>query len=418
MEKTTRILYISYDGMTDHMGQSQVLPYLIGLTQKGFRFTLLSCEKPEKYKQYKHKIDAICKASSIDWCPIIYTKSPPVFSTIKDVLSLRSAAITMQKEKSFSGAHCRSYIPGLIGLELKKKFGVPFIFDMRGFYPEEKTEVNTWPLNNPIYRGVYNYFKRKEKEFFQLADGVISLTENGKQEINSWGIRAKDASEIKVIPCSVDFEHFKASEINNKEVSREQLGISPDTSVLTFLGSLGSWYMLEEMLDFFKVYMQKKENVLLFFITSEKSEYLVAEAAKKGIAKSNLLIKQATREEVPLFLSASDEGLFFIKPFYSKKGSSPTKLGEYLALNIPVYTNTNVGDVDTIITETNGGELIDKFSIEAYQRAIDKMSKFRELPDNYIRKKAFPYYDLGRAIEAYEAVYLNSIEIDKVELSA
>ena len=38
------ILYLSYDGMTDPLGQSQVLPYLAGLSKKGFRFHLISFE--------------------------------------------------------------------------------------------------------------------------------------------------------------------------------------------------------------------------------------------------------------------------------------------------------------------------------------------------------------------------------------
>ena len=43
------ILFISYDGMTDPLGQSQVIPYLQGLSKKGFQFYLLSCEKPEAF---------------------------------------------------------------------------------------------------------------------------------------------------------------------------------------------------------------------------------------------------------------------------------------------------------------------------------------------------------------------------------
>ena len=39
------VLYISYDGMTDPLGQSQVLPYLKGLSNRGHRITILSCEK-------------------------------------------------------------------------------------------------------------------------------------------------------------------------------------------------------------------------------------------------------------------------------------------------------------------------------------------------------------------------------------
>ncbi len=46
-----KILFISYDGMTDPLGQSQVIPYLQGLSKKGFHFFLLSCEKAQAFAQ-------------------------------------------------------------------------------------------------------------------------------------------------------------------------------------------------------------------------------------------------------------------------------------------------------------------------------------------------------------------------------
>ena len=33
---------------------------------------------------------------------------------------------------------------------------------------------------------------------------------------------------------------------------KETLGISDDDFVISYLGSIGTWYMLPEMLDFFK----------------------------------------------------------------------------------------------------------------------------------------------------------------------
>ena len=69
------ILYLSYDGMTDPLGQSQVLPYLVGLSKKGFQFTLISFEKPDRYFQEKSKIEALCIEHNIDWRPLLYTKT-------------------------------------------------------------------------------------------------------------------------------------------------------------------------------------------------------------------------------------------------------------------------------------------------------------------------------------------------------
>ena len=33
-----KVLYITYDGLTDALGQSQVLPYLVGLAEQQFDF--------------------------------------------------------------------------------------------------------------------------------------------------------------------------------------------------------------------------------------------------------------------------------------------------------------------------------------------------------------------------------------------
>ena len=51
-----RVLYISYDGMTDPLGQSQVIPYLQGLTGKGYHFSLVSFEKKNRFKEKGNQI--------------------------------------------------------------------------------------------------------------------------------------------------------------------------------------------------------------------------------------------------------------------------------------------------------------------------------------------------------------------------
>jgi hypothetical protein len=36
-----KVLYLSYDGMTDPLGQSQVIPYLKGLADAGHQITIV-----------------------------------------------------------------------------------------------------------------------------------------------------------------------------------------------------------------------------------------------------------------------------------------------------------------------------------------------------------------------------------------
>ena len=161
------ILYISYDGMTDPLGQSQVLPYLTGLSEKGFRIHLLSFEKQSRFQGQSELISKICEKHKISWNPLIYTKSPPVLSSIYDFVRMKNTAEKLHIKHRFKLIHCRSYLPALAGLHLKNKFNVPLLFDMRGFWVDERIEGNIWKISNPIYRFIYKYFKKKEKVLFQ-----------------------------------------------------------------------------------------------------------------------------------------------------------------------------------------------------------------------------------------------------------
>ena len=255
MSMPKRVLYLSYTGMTDPLGQSQVLAYLHQLTvSKGYLFTLISFEKEAAYRQHSSRIREFCKKYEIAWHPLRYTKRPPVLSTFIDIWRMRKLAIKLTGTFQFDIVHCRSYIPSLVGLRLKKNERIPFLFDMRGFWADERLDGNIWKKSNPIFNGIYKYFKRKEKQFLKSADHIVSLTQNAKEEILSWKI-THDQLPITVIPCCADTDQFNPAIISvlAKESLRHELNISKEAPVISYIGSLGTWYMLEEMLDFFSL---------------------------------------------------------------------------------------------------------------------------------------------------------------------
>ena len=68
------IIYTSYDGITDPLGQSQILPYLFGLTvNNSFSITIISFEK-QKFLQNSKIISEQLEANKINWIPLTYSK--------------------------------------------------------------------------------------------------------------------------------------------------------------------------------------------------------------------------------------------------------------------------------------------------------------------------------------------------------
>ena len=398
------VLYISYDGMTDSLGQSQVIPYLIGLTKKGYSFTLISCEKKEKFTQHKNKIQAILNDNNIIWQPVSYTKKPPILSTIYDVNKIKRLAIQLHQKNNFSIVHCRSYIAALVGLELKKKYNLKFVFDMRGLWADERVDGKLWNLKNPVYKTVYDYFKQKEKAFLENADYTISLTYNAKNEILSWENIRNHPIKIAVIPCCADLDVFNKNNIqeDKTQVFRNELKITKDDFVLLYLGSIGTWYLLEEMMEFFSVLKKTIPNAKFLFVTKDEHNRILKTAEKFGVQDA-IILRGGDREEIPYLIFISNFSVFFILPSYSKKASSPTKQGEIMAMGVPVICNTNVGDTDKIVKDYNSGILINDFSASSYQQAIDKMkSNFntQEIIDG-----AKDYFSLENGVEKYAQVY-------------
>src|SRR6185369_11111518 len=145
--------------------------------------------KQEKFERLRGEISNACEQHSIKWIPLRYHKNPPVLSTLYDVWKLWQTVRREYKVNPFQIVHCRSYITSLIGLRIKQKWNVKFIFDMRGFWADERVEGGLWNLKNPVYKMVYRFFKKKEKQFLIEADHVVSLTHNAKKEIESWNIK-------------------------------------------------------------------------------------------------------------------------------------------------------------------------------------------------------------------------------------
>ena len=301
--------------------------------------------------------------------------------------------------------HCRSYLAGLIGLRAKKKFNTGFIFDMRGFWADERIEGGIWNKSNPIGAYLYAYFKKREKEMLVTSDAIISLTHKAKAIILNWKLGIED-SKITVIPCCADLNHFSTENIETAQLIqfKNKYPQLQDKFVLSYVGSLGTWYMADEMLEFFKVLSEKTDAIFLI-ITKDSKDIIYKAAKAHHIPQEKLIIVSSSRAEMPYYITLSDASLFFIKPSFSKSASSPTKMGELLSMKVLVITNAGVGDVDSIIKETHCGVIVSGFNEKEYQKAVLDLLENRNLYQKNTVMAANTYFSLKDGVEKYAKVY-------------
>lgn len=392
-----KILYITYDGLTDALGQSQILAYLWRLSELGHNIFILSYEKKQNFKQSESEINELIAGKNITWVKEFYTKSPPVFSTVYDVQRGKQIAKKLHEDHKFDIVHCRGYITSMIGLYMQKNFGVRFIFDMRGFWADEKKESGFW--DNMIFTPVYNYFKKKEKKFFHLADYVVTLTYKGKEEIVTHFKALPD--KVGVIPTCVDFGIFKAFDPLIKSRIRQQLNISQDANVLVYSGSIGGNYDMEIMLNIFLAYQKKVSKSSFLILSKDEIKDQIADFKSKGIKSIEVLNLPFTA--VSDYLIAADVGLIIYKLSYSTIGRSPTKLGEYWASGLPVITLKNIGDVDYLEKQYPKSIILLNADLSNLHEELEwLLPPSKEL----LRSYAENYFHINKGVSFYDSVYL------------
>jgi glycosyltransferase involved in cell wall biosynthesis len=307
------VLYISHDGMTDSLGQSQVLPYIIGLSKYGFQISLISLEKKDKFSALEHEIRTLCNSHNIIWHPISYTENIPVLKTLIDLQRIYKKANSLHQTEKFSLIHCRSYLPTMVALRLKKQWKIPVLFDIRGFWLDERVEGKVWSKKNPIIFSIYKILKIKEIELFKNTEGIVSLTKKAIPTIKKYIGDSKINKIIEVIPCCVDTNFFNYDSITqtNQRSYCDNLKLNESDFIISYLGSLSTWYMPNEMFDFFKLLSAKKENAKFLIITHEDPTAYLKIASEKGIDLNKIIFTSAQRKEVPTLLSLSNVSIFF-----------------------------------------------------------------------------------------------------------
>jgi len=397
-------LYITFDGLSDPLGQSQILPYITGIAAQGYQISILSCEKLEKLEKQKNLVQQQLSAYNIHWKYLVYSEDGNWTSRIQYIRRLKQMAVAIVNQQSICLIHCRSYLSALIGLHFKRKHGIPFIFDMRGFWADERIDGHIWSKRNPLHLMFYWYFKRKEKQFLKHSEAIVSLTEQAAQYIQNQYAELQTNKKISVIPCSVNTALFKPLDDTKAKEIKHQAGFVANDEVLVYSGSIGTWYYTNEMLDCVAAWNQENPNIKLLVLTKDERAFRQILSAYPKEVEQWIRVLNLSYHQVPDYLSIASAAIFFIKPAFSKIASSPTKMAECWAMNLPVITNIGIGDNDYFIVQKSGGVLVNDFNKNQYLASYRAYKQIKANGVNY-RSIAIQYFDLNLAVKRYINIY-------------
>lgn len=380
----TRVLYISPNAVGTALVRSQVLSYLRVLRERGFQIDLITFEQGYEFPEGdfpKHL-----------WHPVERRPGHHLFAKAIDVARGLVAALRIVRDRRVGLVHARSYLPAGIAWAVWRLTGVPFLFDMRGFLGEEYVEGGVWTEQGLRYR----ILRHVERLLLRDAEQVVVLTEAAALRLRTEPrYAALVGSGIAVIPCAVDLDRFRP------------VSSRSNPPVLVYSGSLGMWYLLDEMLRLY-VYARELHPGLRLRILNRGEHHLIHEALGRfGLSSGAIEIRAAAYEEMPGLLAQASVGIALLKQVSSKSGSSPIKVAEYLACGLPVLINSGLGDVAGLVRSWGAGHVLPTYSevdMHAAAREVVRLlddSAAREAA----RRLAENSFDLRQAAGQYEKLY-------------
>jgi len=397
-----RVVFISYNGLLEPLGATQILPYVRALAE-GYRMTILSFEKPGEDRAAAARLAEALQAQGMTWLRERYHKSPSLPATLYDIArGLRRLAREHAREP-VDLVHARGYVPAAIAWGLRRRLGIPYLFDVRGLQAEESVDAGHW---SP--RGVKFWLtKRIEQRLLRDADGLVTLTEAIRPTVLALpGLAGRGSlPPWEVIPCCADLDHFRFRH-EARAGLRAGLGLEERT-ILVYAGSVGTWYLVDEMAAFYAAARRTMPGLFFLWLVNGSPRLVRAVLARHGIAEGpDALIRQARFEEMPDYLSVADAGIAFIRPCLSKRSSSPTKFAEYLACGLPLVINAGIGDADRLVEQHGAGVLVRTFTREAYAEAATALRNQLARGRAAFREVAETHFSLAqRAVPAYRRLY-------------
>lgn len=387
-----RILYLSYTGLMEPLGRSQILAYLSRLSTD-FAITLITFEKKIDLYNEKEKLilQKKCDQHGITWLPHPYHKRPRMLATSWDLLILLWETWQHSRRNRACLIHCRSYIPAISAWLIGKLTNTPFVFDMRALWLEEMVDARTLRRSSFTFK----ILSWMEQRLLRNAATVVSLTKAATSYLKQKYPETKNQNYV-VIPTCVDLQRFHARTT------------TPEHLTVGSMGTITSgWYHLDWLFKLYGHTIKKSPNALLKIVTRDDFSGIQRAAQAAGIPLERIKLDRAKPDEVAFKISDMSFGTLFFTAGPSKLGSAPTRMGEFLACGIPIIGNRGVGDMAELIEHYDVGVVIEDDSDIAISKGLSKIMHLIKSSEisNRCRSAAEDYFSVDRGANSYASMY-------------
>ncbi len=382
-----KIYFLTSDGILDNLGQSQIIPYLDGLSKK-YKLQIISFEKKNniKNKKFYNEVFDELKKKNISWKYFKYYDNK-ILKLFEYLYSITYINLSIIKNKNLI-IHLRSYSAGIMLFPSIYILKLNIIFDMRGLWIHERVDRNY--LNTSNY--YYKFLLYLEKKLLDKSKIIITLTEEAKIFLKNKFQSQTNNKKIVVLRTYTKTKKFGFNS-NNKNIT------------FCYLGSDSNAYNLNKTLNAMVEISKNLNNVKFKFLINNNNKKFINTIQKSHLADPFYSIIQAKHHEVPDILRFCDIGIFYANENFSIKASFPTKIAEYIASGMPILCNNFNNDVSNIVLKNNLG-VISNFQKDNIIADTSKVIQLLTTQNRVrIRNYAKKELDISIGINNYEKIY-------------
>lgn len=374
---------MSHNAIGSPVVRSQVLPYLHLLSAE-HEIRLVTFERGERYPEGEFPRER--------WIGLAPCQGSSLLAKVADIARGIVTVVRVARAHRANVLHARSHVAAAIchatGLVLRR----PYVFDMRGFMPEEYLDAGLWTsrdLRFRVARAAELHLLRHAREIVVLTDAAARRLRDDPHFGPS--VRGK---RINVIPCAVDLERFRPA-------------VPAPVPTLVYAGSLGMWYLLDEMLRVYAHSRAALPALRLLIANRGEHELIAAALERNGLDPADVDVCEVDFSKMPAVLARAHVAMALLRRVPSKIGSSPIKIAEYLACGLPVVVNEGLGDSDEQIRTSGAGHVMGTFDEPALREAGLAVARLASDPEARAsaRRLAEQVFDIRAGAEAYGNIY-------------
>ncbi|HMK35419.1 MAG TPA: glycosyltransferase family 4 protein [Desulfomonilaceae bacterium] len=247
---------------------------------------------------------------------------------------------------------------GLAGYLVARRFGAPFVFEVRDLWPESILAVEAMQENFVVrsLRGLASFL-------YSHSTRIVTVGNGYKQEINErYGI---PLGHMEVVPNGIDTSLFVPKRRENE--LRREFGWG-DRFVVLYVGTLGMAHALNSVLGAAEKLRDRPDILFVFVGEGAEKDNLKNLAFKKSLHNVQF-IDQQPKHRMPLLYGACDIGLVTLRAAKLFQSVLPSKMFEYLGMEKPVIVSVD-GEARELVERAQSGWYVPPEDAEALSDAV------------------------------------------------